>query len=99
MQAEIFQLLKKICRSRVNREVQIVNWEAGGEGAAETGVNRDLKRHTRRELEAKIAHKPWISEGLNREVHPQNSSVPVHSGTFHGLCTLDFDTVLSKVWW
>ena len=36
-------------QSRVNREVQTVNWEAGKEGAAETGVERGLKR----------AHEPW----------------------------------------
>ena len=37
-------------RRRVNREVQTVNWEAGQEGAVETGVKRGLKK----------AHKPWI---------------------------------------
>ena len=37
-------------RGRVNREVQTVNWEAGKEGAAETGVKSGLKK----------AHKPWI---------------------------------------
>ena len=36
-------------RSRVNREVQSVNWEAGKEGAAETGIKRGLKK----------AHNPW----------------------------------------
>ena len=31
-------------RSRVSREVQTVKWEAGKEGAAETGVKRGLKK-------------------------------------------------------
>ena len=34
----------------INREVQTMNWEAGKEGAVETGVKRGLKK----------AHKPWI---------------------------------------
>ena len=38
----------------VNREVKTVNWEAGKEGAVETGVKRGLRK----------AHKPWI-EGKN----------------------------------
>ena len=37
-------------RGRVGREVQTVNWEAGKEGAVETGVKSGLKK----------AHKPWI---------------------------------------
>ena len=41
---------KQTNRRRVNREVQTVNWEAGKEGAVETGVKRGLKK----------AHKPWI---------------------------------------
>ena len=39
-----------ITRRRANREVQTVNWKAGKEGAAETGVKSSLKK----------AHKPWI---------------------------------------
>ena len=35
---------------RVNREVQTVNWEGGGEGAGARGVKSSLKK----------AHKPWI---------------------------------------
>ena len=41
-----------ICYSywgRVSREVQTVNWEAGKEGAVETGVKSGVKK----------AHKPW----------------------------------------
>ena len=55
--------------SRVDREVQTVNWEAGKEGAVETGHRNK-------------AHKPWIRgkktaqtvirEGLNREVQTVN---------------------------
>ena len=37
-------------RERVNREVQTVNWEGGGEGAVARGVKSSLKK----------AHKPWI---------------------------------------
>ena len=40
-------------RRRANREVQTVNWEGGGEGAAERGVKSSLKRRINRELEAK----------------------------------------------
>ena len=39
-----------INQGRVNREVQTVNWEAGKQGAVETGVKSGLKK----------AHKPWI---------------------------------------
>ena len=75
---------------RVNREVQTVNWEAGQEGAVETGVKRGLKSRIDRELEAKIAHKPWIMEGAkpwsaNREFGTfslQDSSVSVHNVDF-----------------
>ena len=42
--------LQRFDWGRVNREVQTVNWEAGKEGAAETGVKSGLKK----------AHKPWI---------------------------------------
>ena len=35
---------------RANREVQTVNWEGGGEGAVERGVQSSLKK----------AHTPWI---------------------------------------
>ena len=59
-------------RERVNREVQTVNWEAGKKGAVETGVKSGLKKGINRELEAKKAHKPWIREGLNREVQTVN---------------------------
>ena len=44
-------------RRRANREVQTVNWEGGGEGAVERGVESSLKK----------AHKPWI-RGTNREL-------------------------------
>ena len=38
------------CWSRINREVQTVKWEAGKEGAAETGVKMGPEK----------AHIPWI---------------------------------------
>ena len=41
---------RRFSRGRVNREAQTVNWEAGKEGAAETGVKSGVKK----------AHKPWI---------------------------------------
>ena len=44
--------------------MQSVNWEVGKEGAAETGVKRGPKSRIDGELEAKKAHKPWISEGF-----------------------------------
>ena len=39
-----------LVRERVNREVQTVNWEGGGERAVARGVKSSLKK----------AHKPWI---------------------------------------
>ena len=63
-------------RERVHREVQTVIWEAGKEGAADS-VPRQVsrwawRRRINRELEAKKAHKLWISEGLNREAPTMN---------------------------
>ena len=55
-------------------KVQTVRWEAGKEGAAETGVKRGLKRQHKPWTRAKIAHKPWISEVLNREVQAVKSA-------------------------
>ena len=52
--------------------MQTVNWEAGGEGAVKRGVKSSLQKAHNRELEAKKAHKPWIREGLNREVQTVN---------------------------
>ena len=77
-------------QGRVNREVKTVNWEAGKEGAAETGVKKGLKK----------AHEPWIRSknaarivnwgrarpwSANRELgtfHPPNSSVSVRNVHF-----------------
>ena len=60
-------------RERLNREVQTVNSEGGGEGAVERGAKSSLKKeHFYRESEAKKAHKPWIREGPNREVQTVN---------------------------
>ena len=42
-------VIDSTCRRRANREVQTVNWEAGGEGVVERGVKSSLKK----------AHKPW----------------------------------------
>ena len=59
---------KGISRARkpwsANRELRC--WQK--KGAVETGVKSGLKRRINRELEVKRAHKPWIREGLNREV-------------------------------
>ena len=88
-----------IFRSRVNREVQTVNWDAGKEGAAETGVRRGLKMaHNYRELEAKKAQKPRIGEGrlpwsANREFvifGLQKSNVSVHNVHFMVYAPLSF---------
>ena len=59
-------------RGRVNREAQTVNWEAGRKGLLRQVSRAAWKRRINRELEAKKAHKPWISEGLNREVQTVN---------------------------
>ena len=69
---EIFLLIWS--RQRTNREVQTVNWEGGGHlKGLSRGVSRAAwKRCINRELEAKKAHKPWIREGLNREVQTVN---------------------------
>ena len=40
-----------IYRSRVNRDVQTVNWEAGKEGAAETGVKPWMREALNREAQ------------------------------------------------
>ena len=76
-------LLSLFSRGCVNREVQTVNWEAGKEGAAETGVNSGLKK----------AHKckPWI-----RHFQPRKFQCFSSQCALHGLRALDFLWVLNK---
>ena len=60
-------------RGRVNREVQTVNWEGGGEGAVERGVKSSLKKaHFNRELEEKRRTNREIVRGVYREVQTVN---------------------------
>ena len=78
-----------IIRGRVDHEVQTVNWEAGKKGLSWQVSRAAWKRRKNRELEAKQAHKPWIREGLNREVPTVNwalsaSNIPVFQFT---VCT------------
>ena len=56
---------------------QTVKCKPWTERVAEKGLSRGVsraagKRRINRELEAKKAHKPWIREGLNREVQTVN---------------------------
>ena len=56
---------------------QTVKCKPWTERVAEKGLSRGVsrgawKRRLNRELEAKKAHKPWIREGLNREVQTVN---------------------------
>ena len=56
---------------------QTVKCKPWTETVAEKGLSRGVsrapwKRRVNRELEAKKAHKPWIREGLNREVQTVN---------------------------
>ena len=69
-----FQMnLKLITRGRVNREVQTVNWEAGKEGGCRDRCQEGPEKGTiNREFKAKMEHKPWIREGLHREVQTVN---------------------------
>ena len=66
-----FQLGKEI------EGAQTVKCKPWTERVAEKGLSRGVsraawKRRTNPELEAKKAHKPWIREGLNREVQTVN---------------------------
>ena len=56
---------------------QTVKCKPWTERVADEGLSRQVsraawKRRINRELEGKKAHKPWIREGLNREVQTVN---------------------------
>ena len=57
----------------VNCEVQTMSWEAGKEGAVETGVKRGLRKAHKPRIEGKnSAQTVNFREGLNREVQTVN---------------------------
>ena len=64
-------------RAKKLKGAQTVKCKPWTERVAEKGLSRGVsraarKRRINRELEAKKAHKPWIREGLNREVQTVN---------------------------
>ena len=81
-------------------------WSANRElrGWQRRGLSRQVsrgawKRCINRELEAKMAHKPWIREGLNREVQTVNKAlstqkIPVFEFT---MCTSWFARPWTKI--
>ena len=71
-------------RGRVNREVQTVNWEAGKEGAVETGVKSGLTKAHKPWIRGKNrgTDRPWIREGLNREVQIELGSFNLQISSF-----------------